>query len=938
MAFPVPAHLPRKRDPQDVSTKILTKISEATTKSLSAQLASSWITELDETLSQTKERIHERIANDLSAFNEQMTSAKSIQERLQTLTSNVDQLDNRLSDPQSGLVPTLLGTLIQHGALAQESLDADVHSHALSRLLHCKDEYYMLESLVHEGRLPEAVKACQTLEAALQSLPEYLGRSSVIVDIKRNFTATRARAEEQLTDAFMRSVRISPYDITIYPSIQVRQTETILSLPSIVASLSSSALASHLSSLRRDITTHYVDRILKQPADVTITSNKVLTGTNEHKLSVFLSPPDTAALPSRLQNLSMVFTFLDEHLFPCLPESERSSLPLSLCKPIRQALLNYLLVPSTPSSMHALPDFLALAKQARQFEEEYICSILGDHDSEREIAAWTDGIGAHYERKRRAELLEKGRLIVVAPEDESRVFYVDVPILAEQDIKSAQTVPDIKPKSIEEEAEVAWDFDDDVPSEEPSEKLSEPMNEENGWDFDDDVEPESAVEAEPQPTESNASSDSTIAEQEQDPGDAWGWNDDDASETLNGDDTYEDDPWGDPWQDNAAKIQPQTNGSAAQPKPAKRFERLTSKGKGAQGTESPPVKSPALIPPPPPTPLMPPPQNQPKPIQPRPSAPTKETFMVSGRTKDLMGHVRSILDEATQLASSGALPQASSSSPLGLMLSQAAPLTLELFRAIYPVKFASAFESVPKLPMRFSNDCIHLSLEVGHMLASARDVAPSTKEKLAECEDRLRVLGDSWFQKTIDRQCRNINEILAEADGFVETMDQDRFDRCENAVNKVLQRIRRVAQQWKAVLNKSKFYDAIGSLVDSALSRILADVLALPDITEAESHRLNELCHILNALEGLFVENAEQPSFVVAYVPSWLKFSYLSELLEASIADISYLFEEGALVDFEIDELVKLVKALFADTPLRSHTVAKLLRGHPTAQGTNAPR
>lgn len=101
-----------------------------------------------------------------------------------------------------------------------------------------------------------------------------------------------------------------------------------------------------------------------------------------------------------------------------------------------------------------------------------------------------------------------------------------------------------------------------------------------------------------------------------------------------------------------------------------------------------------------------------------------------------------------------------------------------------------------------------------------------------------------------------------------------------------------------------------------------------------------------------------QPSFVVAYVPSWLKFSYLSELLvrsyssrwraipkyydtalqEASIADISYLFEEGALVDFEIDELVKLVKALFADTPLRSHTVAKLLRGHPTAQGTNAPR
>ena len=80
-------------------------------------------------------------------------------------------------------------------------------------------------------------------------------------------------------------------------------------------------------------------------------------------------------------------------------------------------------------------------------------------------------------------------------------------------------------------------------------------------------------------------------------------------------------------------------------------------------------------------------------------------------------------------------------------------------------------------------------------------------------------------------------------------------------------------------MTKSRYYEALGSVVDAALSRILGDVLALEDITEAESHRLCELCHILNALEGLFVEDPDQPSFVVSYVPSWLKFSYLSELL-----------------------------------------------------------
>jgi centromere/kinetochore protein ZW10 len=47
------------------------------------------------------------------------------------------------------------------------------------------------------------------------------------------------------------------------------------------------------------------------------------------------------------------------------------------------------------------------------------------------------------------------------------------------------------------------------------------------------------------------------------------------------------------------------------------------------------------------------------------------------------------------------------------------------------------------------------------------------------------------------------------------------------------------------------------------------------------------------------------------------------------MADITYLFEEGALVDFELDELTKLVKALFADTPLRANTVNKIMGGHP---------
>ena len=143
---------------------------------------------------------------------------------------------------------------------------------------------------------------------------------------------------------------------------------------------------------------------------------------------------------------------------------------------------------------------------------------------------------------------------------------------------------------------------------------------------------------------------------------------------------------------------------------------------------------------------------------------------------------------------------------------------------------------------------------------------------------------------------------------------------------------------------------------------MLEDILALPDITADESQKLSELCRIFHSLEGLFFVNLNEVSEYRIFCPfnscltdldsrhqlpltfrpglnshifrnSWFVFSFHTNrdhslslsLQEASIADISYLFEIGALVDFEVDELVSLVRALFADTPLRTSTINKFL-------------
>lgn len=108
-----------RKDARDISTQILTKVSETPLKALNAKLASSWVAELDETIKSTKVRpnasvlhahrqsdqgyqvqIHERISSDLPDFERQLATAVSVQERLRSLSQNVDDISESISDPQ----------------------------------------------------------------------------------------------------------------------------------------------------------------------------------------------------------------------------------------------------------------------------------------------------------------------------------------------------------------------------------------------------------------------------------------------------------------------------------------------------------------------------------------------------------------------------------------------------------------------------------------------------------------------------------------------------------------------------------------------------------------------------------------------------------------------------------------------------------------------
>ncbi len=117
-------------------------------------------------------------------------------------------------------------------------------------------------------------------------------------------------------------------------------------------------------------------------------------------------------------------------------------------------------------------------------------------------------------------------------------------------------------------------------------------------------------------------------------------------------------------------------------------------------------------------------------------------------------------------------------------------------------------------------------------------------------------------------------------------------------------------------------YSALGQLITSVIERLTFEIYELDDITELESHRLGELLNLEDLLENIL-------DFNTSYCAGIGHFKTLLQLLTWSFASIMDHFRMGALMDFEIDTLCKLIRALFSDTPLRERNLKEIRLGHP---------
>ena len=214
---------------------------------------------------------------------------------------------------------------------------------------------------------------------------------------------------------------------------------------------------------------------------------------------------------------------------------------------------------------------------------------------------------------------------------------------------------------------------------------------------------------------------------------------------------------------------------------------------------------------------------------------------------------------------------------------------------------------------------------------------PSTRMKLPADISALESFGKRAYGKEMESQRTILRDLLDGAQGFANCTEPPFAAECENAVTMTVDRLREVAKQWTGILSRSALLQSLGSLLSTVLTKLIGDVEDMSDIGEEESKRLKRFCDEIAKLSELFMQDdrsavqdgrEQGKDMTGVYTPNWFKFVYLAELLESSLADIKYLWQEGELkLEFQVGEVVDLVEALFADSEYRRKAIAEIRKG-----------
>jgi centromere/kinetochore protein ZW10 len=186
------------------------------------------------------------------------------------------------------------------------------------------------------------------------------------------------------------------------------------------------------------------------------------------------------------------------------------------------------------------------------------------------------------------------------------------------------------------------------------------------------------------------------------------------------------------------------------------------------------------------------------------------------------------------------------------------------------------------------------------------------------------------YGREMESQRQIIKDHLEDAQGFQGCTNVPFATVCDDAMATTIDRIAEVKRQWQNIVSQRVLVQSLGSLVSTAFTKFINDVMDMSDIAEDESRKLHGYCMSLATLNQYFQtrdESGEARDTASLYVQNWFRLQYLGEILAGSLADIKYLWNESELkLEMGAEEVVGLIEALFAPSDLRRRAIAEIRR------------
>ncbi|MCJ1431747.1 hypothetical protein MMC27_001102 [Xylographa pallens] len=263
-------------------------------------------------------------------------------------------------------------------------------------------------------------------------------------------------------------------------------------------------------------------------------------------------------------------------------------------------------------------------------------------------------------------------------------------------------------------------------------------------------------------------------------------------------------------------------------------------------------------------------------------------------------------------------------------------LLLSMYRASAPSFYAHNMSG----SMYLYNDSLYMAeqlrLFVTHRAERSSKAGNNGSLLIDSDMSALELFGKRAYGKEMESQRTILGDLLDGAQGFTNCTEHPFAQECDLAISSTVDRLREVYKRWRPVLSHSALLQSTGSLLSTVIKKIVVDIEDMSDISEPESQQLTSFCNRIAALEDLFLpeqsteldEQAEQPiPRTAVYTPQWLKFQYLTQILESSLVDIKYLWTEGELsLEFKAEEVIDLIEALFADSEHRRRAISEIRR------------